>query len=429
MKLILKIAFTGLLLPFFATAQEKLTLEGCYALANTNYPLTKQTDLLKQKSDLDINVINIGKLPKIDLNAQATYQSDVTKLPISLPNVTVNPAKKDQYRATFDVNQLLYNGGLIDANAKLKTLQTKTQQQEVEVNLYQIKTQINQLYFSVLLLQNQKAILLSKQDQLISKINEVKTGVKFGAILPASEKVLEAEKLKINQQLVSIQFDKKRLLENLSALTFSTIDQNTILVQPIISIDFNLENNRPELKLFELQKEQIEDSKTIISKNKLPKINAFGQAGYGNPGLNMLDNSFQTFYMVGLKANWNVFDWNKAKTEKQLLSVSEAMVTTEKETFLLNNKLQLQVMENEILKTEGIIKSDSEIIALREDVVKSMDSQLKNGVITSSEYLVEFTNLYEAKINQKMHEIQLDLAKANYQISKGSPLTPEGGSN
>lgn len=417
MKLILKIVFTGLLLPLLVTAQEKLTLEACYALANTNYPLAKQVDLLNHKSTLDIDILNIGKLPKIDLNAQATYQSDVTGLPVPLPNVI--PINKDQYRATFDVNQLLYNGGLIDANAKLKTLQTKTQQQQVEVNLYQIKTQINQLYFSVLLLQNQKNILISKQEQLVSKINEVKTGVKFGAILPSSEKVLEAERLKINQQLVGIQFDKKRLLENLSALTFSTIDQNAILTKPIITIDFISDNNRPELKLFDLQNDQIEESKNIISKNKLPKINAFGQAGYGNPGLNMLDNSFQTFYMLGLKANWNVFDWNKSKTEKQLLSVSEAMVSSEKETFLVNNKLQLQIMENEILKTEGIIKSDSEIIALREDVVKSMDSQLKNGVITSSEYLVEFTNLFEAKTNQKTHEIQLDLAKANYQVSKG----------
>jgi hypothetical protein len=124
--------------------------------------------------------------------------------------------------------------------------------------------------------------------------------------------------------------------------------------------------------------------------------------------------------MVGLKANWNVFDWNKSKTEKQLLSISSAIVSSEKETFLLKNKIQLQVMENEIIKTEDILKTDSEIITLRKDVIKSLDAQLKNGVITSSEYLVEFTNLYEAKANQKMHEIQLDLAKANYQVSKGN---------
>ncbi|MBF2709049.1 TolC family protein [Flavobacterium soyangense] len=420
MKLLLKITFAFLLLPILSNAQQTLSLENCYDLVNKNYPLAKQTELLQQKSAFEIDALIKGKLPKIDLNAQGTYQSAVTELPIHLPNLTVNPANKDQYRATLDVNQLVYNGGIIDANSKLKEVQTKTQQQQVTVNLYQIKTKINQLYFSVLLLQERKAILISKQEQLITKINEVKAGVKFGAIFPASEKVLEAENLKIKQQLVEIQFDKKRLLENLSSLTFSTIDENITLVLPIISNDFNLENNRPELKLFDFQNEQIEDSKNIISKNKLPKINAFGQAGYGNPGLNMLDNSFQTFYLVGLKANWNVFDWNKSKTEKQALSVSANIVSTEKETFLLNNKLQLQEMENEIHKTEAVINTDSEIISLLEYVVKSSDSQLKNGVITSSEYLVEFTNLYEAKTNQKLHAIQLALAKANYQTVKGN---------
>jgi outer membrane protein TolC len=327
---------------------------------------------------------------------------------------------KDQYRATLDVNQLLYNGGMIDANSKLKESQTKTQQQQVAVNLYQIKTKINQLYFSVLLVQERKAILLLKQEQLNAKIKEVKSGVKFGAILPASEKVLEAENLKIKQQLIEIQFDKKRFLENLATLTFSTIDENTILEEPIFLNENSKDTNRPELKLFDLQNEQIEVSKEVISKNNLPKINAFGQAGYGNPGLNMLDNSFQTFYMVGLKANWNVFDWNKSKTEKQALSISSAIISTEKETFLLNNNLQLQEMENEISKTESVLKTDLDIIDLREYVVKSADAQLKNGVITSSEYLVELTNLYESKTNQKLHAIQLALAKANYQVTKGN---------
>ncbi len=417
MKLFLRLTFVLLMLPILSNAQQTLSLENCYDLVNKNYPLAKQTELLQQKSIFEMDALNKGKLPKIDLNAQGTYQSAVTGLPIPLPNVT--PINKDQYRATLDLNQLIYNGGMIDANVKLKEAQTKTQKQQVEVSLYQIKTKINQLFFSVLLLQERKAILISKQDQLVSKINEVKTGVKFGAILPASEKVLEAENLKIKQQLVEIQFDKKRLLENLSSITFSTIDENTNLVQPMISNDFSNDINRPELKLYDLQSKQIDVSKEIISKNNLPKINAFGQAGYGNPGLNMLDNSFQTFYMVGLKANWNVFDWNKSKIEQDALTVSADIVATEKETFLLNNTLQLQEMENEIHKIEAIINTDSEIISLREAVVKSSDSQLKNGVITSSEFLVEFTNLYEAKTNQKLHKIQLDLAKANYKVSKG----------
>jgi len=406
---------TFLLVAFYSNAQQSLTLEDCYALANKNYPIAKQIGLLQQKSDYEVNALQTGKLPKVDLNAQGTYQNQVT----TIPNPLLEPLNKDQYRATLDVNQLIYNGGLIDANAKLKEAQTKTQQQQVEVNLYQIKTRINQMYFSILLLQERKDILISKQEQLISKVKEVKSGIQYGAILPASEKVLEAEILKIKQQLSEIQFDKKRLFENLSTLTFTTVSETTTLQKPNLITEENSPNNRPELKYFELQNQQIEASKTVISKNNLPKLNAFGTAGYGNPGLNMIDNSYQPILMVGLKANWNVFDWNKSKAEKDALTVSANIVATEKETFLLNNSLQLQEMNNEIMKSEEIIKTDLEIIGLREYVEKSANSQLKNGVITASEYLVEFTNLYEAKTNQKIHEIQLALAKANYQVSKG----------
>ena len=276
------------------------------------------------------------------------------------------------------------------------------------------------MYFSILVLQERESLLISKQEQLLSKISEVKSGVKFGAILPASEKVLEAENLKIKQQLFEINSDKTKLFQNLSTLTISEINAKTKLEKPNTILDFAQKSIRPELKLFDLQSQQIESSSTILSKNQLPKINAFGQAGYGNPGLNMLDNSFQPFYMVGVRANWNVFDWNKTKSEKQALSISKEIVNSEKETFQLNIQMQLQEFENEIIKQEEILKTDAEIIDLRTYVLKSSDAQLKNGVITSSEYIIEFTNLYEAKANQKVHEIQLELAKANYLIVKGN---------
>jgi outer membrane protein TolC len=407
-----------LILPMLSHAQQILSLEACYGLVQKNYPLAKQTDLLKQKEVLEIESLQKAKLPKIDLNAQATYQSAVTGLPFAMPNVV--PINKDQYKATLEVSQLLYNGGVIDAKAKLKGAQTKTQQQQVEVGVYQLKTKVNQLYFSVLLLQERKAILVSKAAQLATKIKEVKSGVKFGALLPASEKVLEAEQLKIRQQLIEIQYDTKRLLENLSALTFTSIKENVVFVKPLTTVDFSSVKVRPEIALFDLQNEQVEISKYVISKNNLPKLNAFGQAGYGNPGLNMLDNSFQSFYLVGLKVNWNVLDWNKNKLEKQTLSISKEIINTEKEAFVLNTTMQLQEMESEINKTEAVIKIDTEIIELRDYVVKSSDAQLRNGVITASEYLVELTHLYESKNTRTLHEIQLALAKANYQVIKGN---------
>ena len=397
-------------------SQQKLTIEECYALAEKNYPLAKQINLLQQKSTYEIDALNKAKLPKIDLNAQATYQSDVIGLPTTLPGV--ESLNKDQYRATLDVNQLLYNGGMIAANTKLKEAQTLTQQQQVEVNLYQLKSRINYSYMMILLWQDQRELLFAKQNTIYSKIKEVKSGVKNGAILPASEQVLEAELLKLEQALTENSFQRIKEIQNLSSLTTTTIAENAVLERPITA--FKANGTRPEIKFFDLQQDQIEASKNIIAKSNSPKLNAFGQAGYGNPGLNMLNNSFEDFYIVGLKLNWNVLDWNKSKTDKQALDIAKEVVATEKETFETNNQMQLNELQSEISKIEIIIKTDSQIIHLREKVVQSFDSQLQNGVITSSDYITELNQLFDAKTNQKVHQTQLELAKINYQTIKGT---------
>ena len=405
-----------LILTISSYAQQKLTIEECYAFAEKNYPIAKQTNFLQQKTSFEIDALNKAKLPKIDINAQATYQSDVIGLPTSLPGV--EPINKDQYRATLDVNQLLYNGGMINANTKLKEAQMLTQQQLVAVNLYQLKSRINYSYMMILLWQDQRELLLAKQSTIHSKIKEVKSGVKNGAMLPSSEQVLEAELLKLEQALTENTFQRIKELQNLAGLTSTTIKENSVLERPSTTLETN--GVRPEMKFFELQQDQIEASKNIISKSNLPKLNAFGQAGYGNPGLNMLNNSFDDFYMVGLKLNWNVFDWNKSKSEKQALDIAKEIVTTEKETFETNNQMQLNELKSEISKLETIIKTDSQIILLREKVVQSSDSQMRNGVITTSEYVTELNQLFDAKTNQKVHQTQLELAKINYQTIKGT---------
>jgi len=407
------------IIPFTVAAQETLTLDECFDLVSNNYPLAKQSGLYQNQLQFDIEALQKGKLPKLDVNAQATYQSDVTSLPIQLPNLTIEPPNKDQYRATLDVNQLIYNGGLIDATSKVKEATSKVNQQQVNVILYGLKNQINSMYLSVLLLQENQALLSAKEEQLKSRIEEVRAGVKYGSLLASSEQVLQAELLKIKQQFVELSYNRSALVQRLSLLIGKELSEDVNLARPEVLLTES-ESNRPELQLFDLQKEQIDFSSKLISKSNLPKINAFAQGGYGNPGLNMLDNSFNTFYMTGIKLNWNVFDWNKTKTQKQSLEINKDIVNTQKATFELNNNLELVNLQTEIDKILALISTDNEIIVLREDILKTAESQLKNGVITSSAYITEFTNLFEAKSNLNLHETQLLLNRIQYHITSGT---------
>ena len=400
-----------------AFAQQKVTLNDCYNLVEINYPLVKQHQLLAQQNQIDKKIITNSKLPQFNIDAQATYQSDVVEVPI--PNSNIEPLNKDQYRATFSVNQLIYNGGLTNAALKVKLGQLKTKQKQLDANIYQLKTQINQLYFSILLTQETYKLLEAKKRQLQSKLKEVKSGIKYGVLLPASDSVLEAELLKIKQQFIEVESRKSSLIETLSSLIGQSLSSLTEFEVPLIKTQLQNEINRPELDLFQFKKEEINNQEMLISKQNAPKLNGFATGGYGNPGLNMLDNSFQPFYTVGVKLHWNVFDWNTNKRKQETVAINKDIIENEAEIFKLNTNIELNKQQQEIQKISAFINSDLEIITLREKVLKTIDSQLKNGVITSSTYITEFTNLFEAENTLLKHRIQIQLAKANYNIIKG----------
>ncbi|MGM1056486.1 MAG: TolC family protein [Bacteroidota bacterium] len=409
-----------LLFSMASPAQEILTLGECYELAEKNYPLVSQISLLEEKAARELEAIQKDYLPKLNINAKASYQSDVTEIPIDFGEQSFESVDKDQYRATLDVEQLIFNGGRINAQKKLTDIELQSQAQEVRITLYQIKKRINSYYFGVLQLREQLELLESKANVLDERINELETQVKYGTALPASENVLKAEILKVNQQQDEVESQLNTTLKTLSAYISKPVDTTTILELPEQEMVFQAEGSRPETAFFKLKEEELDQNKELLSKSLYPNIYGFAQGGYGKPGYNFLDNSFQDFYMVGVKLNWNVFDWGKVKEQKKSIDISKDLISAERETFNFNNNIELEEAHMRIVKIQKILIRDREIIALREDIVETSNSQLNNGIITPSDYLTEFNNLYEAKINQQLHKIDLEMAKANYKVIKGN---------
>lgn len=405
------------LISLSVNSQEQISLEECYNLVSKNYPLAKQTQLLEQQNQLDLEGISTDKLPQLVMSAQATYQSDVIEVPV--PNSQIDPLNKDQYRATLTINQLIYNGGAIDASSNLKSAQLNVNKKQVDVNLNQLKKQVNQYYFSILFTQEKLNLLTAKKAEIETKITEIQSGIANGVLIPTSDKVLKVELLKIKQQISETNNSKVSLISNLSSLIDLPLKESTTFIDPITELNFNTELDRPELELFELKKTEIENSESVIAKQRAPKLTGFATGGYGNPGLNVLDNSFQSFYIVGLKLDWNVLDWNTNKKQRESLAINKAIIDTETEVFKLNTNIELQQQRTDINTINELIVTDQEIIKLRKEVLKSAESQLKNGLITASDYLTELTNLYEDENNLAAHTIQLELAKANYNLIKG----------
>jgi outer membrane protein TolC len=415
-----KIFFILLISPLLLIGQQTVTLSDCYGFLNQNYPLIKKQALLEAQSEVQKDAIRTSNLPRIELNGQATYQSEVIQFPLEIPGMTVEPLNNDQYRATIDIFQPIYNGGAVNSSIALSTAESAIKQQEAAVSLYQLKAKINYYYISILLLQERENLFGDKLKQLNLKLKELEIAVANGVALAKVEKSLKAERIQIEQELIAVRASWAQLLKQLSQLTYNEINDNAVLERPTF---LNTElAPRPELKLFELQSQKLSLSQELNSSTRKPTLNAFGQLGYGNPGLNMLENAFTEYYLVGVKLKWNIFDWNKVKKTNKSLSFAREMVAVEQSIFEVNNEMQLTEATAEMEKIKQLIQSDLSLIALRDDIVKISDSELENGAITASLYLDDLTDLYEAKSKKATHEMQLTLAEANYYLLKG--ITP-----
>lgn len=407
-----------LLTTFFGYGQNTISLNECYEGLKTNYPLAKQYVILAQQKEAELLAIKSKTLPQLNLNAQATYQSDVSEVP--LPNIDIEPLNNDQYRAALTANQLIFNGGKISASQGLQNIITDRKKQEVEVNLYHLKQRVNQMYFSILLINDQTKLLSIREQQLSNRLKEVKSGIENGVLLPTSDKVIEAELLKILQQTKEATNNKSRLISSLSSLIGGAIHIETEFQKPLLSIVESSDLNRPELGVFNLQKQEIGQKQNILSKSLAPKLIGFATGGYGNPGLNMLKNDFTSYYMLGLKLNWNLIDWNGNKRERQALDYSKELIRNQEEVFRLNTNIALNEQRIEIKTLESAIDIDQQLISLQQEVVNTSESQLRNGIITTSEYITALTKLYETENLFNQHKTKLELAKANYNTLKGN---------
>ncbi len=414
--LLLLIAFS-----LFASAQplQQLSLTTAWELVQKNYPAVKQKDLVRQTAGISVENLQKGFLPQFSISGQATYQSDVTSVPISIPGFSIEAPNKDQYKLVADVNQLIYDGGLTREQKTLQQLNAKVEDQKVEVELYKVKDRINQLFLSILYLDEQlKQVELVKKD-IETGIKKVEAQVQNGVAFKSNLNMLKAELLKTGQRTVEISTSRKGLVAALSLFVGQELNEQVQLEQPasFLIADHNID--RPELKLYTEQENLIGQQDKLIQAKNQPKASLFAQAGYGRPGLNMLKNEFAFYSIGGLRFNWSLGGLYTKKKEKEQVQVNKKIVEVQKETFLLNTNAQLKQQQAEIDKLQQLISSDEEIIVLRKTVTEAAKAQLENGVITANDFLKEVNAEDQARQALITHRVQLLQSQINYQTILG----------
>jgi outer membrane protein TolC len=410
------------LLPFVSAAQtkESLSLQKAYEQAQKNYPLIKQKDLIKQTEAINVNNLSKGYLPQFTVSGQATYQSEVTEVKVPVPGVTISPLNKDQYKLLADVNQLVYDGGLIKQQKNIQLLNTEVEEQKIETELYKLRETINKLYLGILFLDEQlMQVDLVKKD-IETGIKKVEAQVKNGVAFKSNLNVLKAELLKTLQRAIELNATRKGLVETLGLFMNEALPGNIKFEKPFMdSLLITTEIRRPELQLFSSQDKLIGSQLKLIQSKNLPKAGLFLQGGYGRPGLNFLKNEFSFFYTTGVRLSWSLGGLYTSKKEKELVEVNRKTVQVQKETFLLNTNTALKQQQAEIDKLQQLVAADNEIIELRISVKDAAKAQLENGVMTANDYLREVNAEDQARQTLITHQLQLLQAQINYQTIAG----------
>ena len=397
-----------------ATAIQAQTLEECQLAAEKNYPMIKQYDLISQTTQLTVRNIQKGWLPQIAIAAQATYQSDVTSWPESMKGtfqqlgVNMKGLSKDQYKIGIDLQQTLYDGGTIISLRSIARQEEKVQKAQVETNLYQVRKRVNEMYFSLLLLNEQillnndvKALLLSSEKKLASML-------KGGTIATSDFENIRAERLSVEQQNESLKSQQQMLQHLLS--TFCGIKVSNIQKPAPVETTIST-NKRPEILLFDNQLQLSSIKEKALNSQVRPKLGIFAQGFYGYPGLNMFEDMMNRKWslngMVGVKLSWNVGALYSLKNDKAKLRLQREMTENAREIFLFNNQLE-EIQQNENIKRYHTMKqADDEIIMLRTNIRKAAESKLSHGIIDINNLLREINNENAAKIQQTIHDIEM----------------------
>ncbi len=417
-----RIIITGLVSLSLFTCPAQHRIEDCYSKAQANYPLIKQYDLIEKTKEYTLSNAGKAYLPQISFSAKASYQSDVTQLPTDLgmtgiQGISIPALSKDQYNAAIDVSQTVWDGGVVRLQKESIRSAAEVEAKSNAVNMYSINERVNQLFFGILLADEQMRQNQLLQQDLKRNFDQVKAYMQNGIANQADLDAIRVSQLKAGQNYAQLAILKKAYIEILSKLTGETLSPDTEFEKPKAKLPDSHAINRPELSLFDAQIRNLENNKNEINARLYPKLGVFATGGVGKPGLNMLENEFSPYFLAGARITWNFGGFYTQKNNKNLIDNNISRVETQRDIFLFNTNLDIVQKQHNIAKCVEQLKYDDEIIALRTSVRQASEAKMANGTISGSDLTREINAEQNAIQEKTLHEMELLLAIYNLKFA------------
>ena len=396
----------------YAPCFAQLSIEACYEKARANYPLIKQYGLIEKTKEYNLSNAAKGYLPQVTFSAQATYQSDVTEIPIDLDAIGLTGVKipsvsQDQYKMELALSQTLWDGGAIRSERKALRTQAEVDQRDMDVSMYAINERVNQLYFGVLLAEAQLEQNKVLQAELRRNCEQVSSYIKNGIAQQSDLDAIRVDLLKAKQTEAQFEHTKRAYREMLSRLIGEEIGEETRLVKPEAVRPLTKENNRPELELYQARIRNLRAQDSRITAGMMPKLGLFVTGGYGKPGLDMFEDNFKAYYLAGVRLSWNLGSLYTRKNDRRKIQTGIRSIETQRETFLFNTSLDVAQRNATIDKYIDQLKYDDEIIALRGSVKRASEAKMANGTLSGTDLTRDIHAEQSAIQDKILHEMEL----------------------
>jgi outer membrane protein TolC len=414
------LATTALMLSLAVFPQKTVTLWQCYDSAATATPLAGERALYTDMSALRDRNLSSAWLPALDLNGNFVYNSDILDIKqiygqLPIPPDVIPTIPHEQYRAAFDVNQVIWDGGVTRSARAVEQVVNELNMQQNEADVYRLREQVNNYYFSVLLVSSQIEVTGIMISDLDGRIRETSSGVVNGVVTPVALDVLKAEKIKAGQQLTELTRRRESLISALEQITGMTGLQDAAFVLPIVTLTGEERIDNPDMRLFDVRSRQLEVSKDLLKSQRMPKAFGFAEAAYGNPpGSNFFSETADFFYSIGAGFKWNIFDWNRSSNERKSLTIQQQLLDIKKSSTKESLERLLTLKKAEITALREAAEQDDELVSIRKKIADIAASQLANGTITASQYLTELTNEKQAVISAAVRQIGISRAEVDY---------------
>ncbi|MBF1066685.1 MAG: TolC family protein [Prevotellaceae bacterium] len=397
------------------------SLEECRQAAEHNYPIIRQYDLIARTTELTVRNIQKAWFPQISVTAQGSYQNKVTAWPENLQGmfaqmgIQLQGLSRDQYKVGIDVRQTLFDGGTIGSRREIARGEGAVQAAQTEVDLYKIGQRVHEMYFGLLLLDEQLRLNADVNALLRSNEAQLAAMLKSGTASAGDFENVKAERLSAEQQQTELLSQRQTLQRLLSLFCGIPVDS---IRRPAVPNLPSGENKRPELRLFDRRLQLTAAQEKAVDAQLLPQLGLFAQGYYGNPGLNLFEDMMKRRWswngIAGLKLTWNLSALYTHRNEKSKLRVQRELIENARQQFLFNNQLDETQQSENVRRFRAIAQRDGEIIALRTAVRKAAESKLAHGIIDVNGLLREINKENAAKTQQAIHEI--DMLKAMYDL-------------